>query len=206
MAVITISKEYASDSETFAGKLADKLHYSLLDKQLVLEAAKELNLPQSETTGLVTSRKSGIMRFIDEHTATTVQQVIDRTYGRLESRAYYEVTSKLISQATQDDNVIIVGWGGQCILKDHIRAIHLRIVKDIEDRIAWLKKNLMIDEHAAKNLIELEEGESSSYIRHYFNREWNDVHLYHLVLNLSKIPMDEAIDLTVAFVKQHKTP
>lgn len=91
--------------------------------------------------------------------------------------------------------MIIVGWGGQCILKDHSRAIHVRIVKNLEDRIGWLKIHAGLDEKSAVDFIECEELESVGYIRHYFNQARDDGHLYHVVLNLSKLSPSRAVDI-----------
>ncbi|SMC25830.1 Cytidylate kinase-like family protein [Desulfacinum hydrothermale DSM 13146] len=202
MAVITISKEYASESEEFARRLADRLGYSILDKQLVADAARELRISESEAQSFHRGKESRLLRLIDRYTASTVQKVVDRSYGRLDDKNYHEVTVKLVQNVGQEGNVIILGWGAQCILADHPQAIHLRIVKHLEDRIRWLKENMEMDDRAAKDLIEREEKESEAYIEHYFNRSWDDPHLYHAVLNLSRIAMEDALDLVAAWVSK----
>ena len=205
MAVITISKEYASDSETFAEKLADRLGYSILDKELVTEAAKELRISESEAATFAKGRESRLLRLIDKYTAATIQKVVDRSYGRLDDKAYQEATSKLVLKAAQEDDVIILGWGGQCILKDYPNTLHLRVVKEPEERIARLMDTLGLDERGAGELIEREESESATYIEHYFNRAWDDTHLYHMVLNLSKMSMEEALDLVINLLRSRGT-
>ncbi|SHE48015.1 Cytidylate kinase-like family protein [Desulfacinum infernum DSM 9756] len=202
MAVITISKEYASESEEFAKRLADRLGYSILDKQLVADAARELRISESEAQSFRKGRESRLLRLIDRYTASTVQKVVDRSYGRLDDRNYHEVTVKLVRSVAEEGNVIILGWGAQCILAEHPGTIHLRIVKTLEDRIRWLKENMEMDDRSARDLIEREEKESAAYIEHYFNRSWDDPHLYHAVLNLSRIPMEDALDCVEAWVNR----
>lgn len=202
MAVITISKEYASQSEEFAKKLADRLGYCILDRQIVAEAAKELRITPSEAQSFHKERESRLLRLIDRYTSSVVQKVVDRSYGRLDDKTYHEVTLKLIQKVAADDNVIILGWGAQCILADHPNAIHLRIVMALEDRIRWLRDNLDMDERSARDLIEREEKESAAYVEHYFNRAWDDAHLYHAVLNFSRIPLDEAVDMVAGWIEK----
>ncbi|MEJ5348487.1 MAG: cytidylate kinase-like family protein [Desulfosoma sp.] len=203
MAVITISKEYASQSEEFAKRLAERLGYSILDRQIVAEAAKELRISPSEAQSFHKERESRLLRLIDRYTSSVVQKVVDRSYGRLDDKTYHEVTVKLVQKVAAEDNVIILGWGAQCILADHPKAVHLRIVKTLEDRILWLRENLDMDERSARDLIEREEKESAEYVEHYFNRAWDDAHLYHAVLNLSRIPLDDAVELIAKWIEKN---
>ena len=200
MAVITISKEFAAESEEFAKRLADRLGYSILDRQVVAHAAKELRISESEARSFQKERESRLLRLIDRYTSSVVQKVVDRSYGRLDDKTYHEVTVKLVQRVAEEGNVIILGWGGQCILEHFPNAIHLRIVKNLEELIRWLKEHMEMDERSAKNLIEREEKESATYIEHYFNRSWDDPHLYHAVINLSRIPMDDAVECVVTWV------
>jgi hypothetical protein len=52
-----------------------------------------------------------------------------------------------------------------------------------------------------KREIEREEKESARYIETYFNRLWNDPHLYHLVINLSKVSFEQAVDIIELLVR-----
>ncbi len=201
MAVITISKEFASESEVFAEKLAKRLNYSVLDKELVAQAARHLNISETEASILRRGRESRLLQILDKYTATTIQKVVDRDYGRLDNKNYFEVTKKLVEKAAEQDNVIIVGWGGQCILADHPKAIHVRIVKNLEERIAILKQKYDLDDRGARELIERQEKESAKYIEYYFNRSWTDAHLYHVILNLSKLSFEQAVDIVVNLIK-----
>lgn len=204
MALITISKEYACDTEAFADSLADKLGYPILDKKLVSEATKRLSDDQKAKDGHQESEQAGMLGLVNKYTATIVQQLVDRSYRLLDEKAYHDVTKALILQAAQEKSMIIVGWGGQCILQGHHLGIHLRIVKDLEDRIAWMKTRAGLDEKSIVDLIEREEKQSANYIRRYFGHNWDDPHLYHLVINLSKLTTEQAVSIVIEMVKQHK--
>lgn len=200
MPLITISKEYACDTEAFANSLAAKLGYPILDKQLVSEAAKKLADDQQAKEGY----QEGMFGLVDKYTAAIIQQLVDRSYRLLDEKAYHDVTKALILQAARENNMIIVGWGGQCILQDHHLAIHLRIVKDLKARIAWMKAHAGLDEKSVADLIEREEKQSANYIRRYFGHNWDDPHLYHLVINLSKLTTEQAVNIVSELVRQHK--
>jgi cytidylate kinase len=203
MAVITISREYAAGGKVFAEKLAEKLGYSVLDKELVAQLAEDLNISKSEATLIEKESGSKLLRFLDKYTSHTVKKVVDRSYGRLDDKSYYDATSKLVLQVASAGNVIILGWGGQCILDSHPKTFHLRIVKDIKDRILFVKAtHSNIDDRSAQELIDREDKEKAAYIEHYFNRSVNDPHLYHMTLNLSRISLQDGLEIVFTYVSK----
>ncbi len=204
MAVITISREFACGGRIFAQKLAEQLGYSVLEKELVAQVAEDLNISKSEAALFEKNRGSKLLRFLDRYTSHTVKKVVDRSYGRLDDRSYYDVTTKLVLQVAAEGNVIILGWGGQCILERHPNTLHLRIVKNAQERVAFTKENHpKLDDRAAQEYVEREDREKAGYIEHYFNRSVNDPHLYHMLLNLSRIKEAEALRIILDYVNKN---
>ncbi len=194
MAIITISKEYGSESEIFAEKLAKKLGYEVLDRQFIKQCLSPGDDPFTKP-----HKKLRLFKLIDDSVTRALKDSED--YSRSTNVNYFRAIKELIEKAAVQDNVIIVGFGGQCILSNHPKAIHIRIVKSIEERIAILKQRFGLDDKKARELIAKEESESSKYIEKHFNRLWDDPHLYHLVLNLSKINFETAVDIVENLVK-----
>jgi cytidylate kinase len=92
-------------------------------------------------------------------------------------------------------NAIILGWGGQCILRGKPNILHVHLVKDEETKISELMKNRNLEHKAAKALIEREESDLRAYIDHYFNEDWNSAHLYDLIIDMGKTSVEKAVDL-----------
>lgn len=202
MAVVTISKEYASGSGIFARQLAEQLNYTVLEKELLGEAAKKLQELQSKAANFAPERESRLLHLMDKFSASTLHKAIDRSFRQIDSKSYYQLTANLVEKAAQDDNVVVLGWGGQCILKRHVRAVHLRIVRQLEERIAAMKVRLGLDDQGARDLIDREERDSASYIRYSFNEDWDDPHLYHMIINLSYMTTEEAVQLVVEWIRK----
>lgn len=202
MATITISKEYGAESETLARLLADRLDYAILDKQAVAGPSERAGAP-SPSEHPSPKRQSRLRTLVDQHAAETVRKVLQHGSGRLEERAYYEVTVNLVKRAAEAGNMVILGWGAQCILADRPDTLHVRVVKLLEDRLVWLQQHFAMTAREARRLIQQEEQDSASYIEHFFNRAWDDPHLYHLIVNLSKVPIEEAAAMIVSWVEQH---
>ena len=195
MAVITISKEFGTDSEKIASLAAQKLSYEYIGEQLIAEIAKELRVSESEAEMFRKTSQSRILRFVDRYTCSLVQKVVDREHGCLDDKNYYETTKKLVQNVYDAGNAIILGWGGQCILRGKPNTLHVRLVKDEETKIREVMKNRNLEYNAAKAFIEREESDLKAYIKHYFNEDWNAVHLYDLIVDMGKTSVEQAVDL-----------
>ena len=204
MAVITISKEFGTESERVASLLAEKLGYEYIGKNLVAKIAKELHISESEAETFHKTSQSRILRFVDRYTCSIVQKVVDREHGCLDDKNYYEVTKKLVENVYEAGDAIILGWGGQCLLKGKPDTLHVRLIKDNDLKINEIMQSQNLSQKAAKDFIDREEGDLKAYIKHYFKEDWNAAHLYDLVIDMGKTSVEKAVDMICDNLK-HKT-
>jgi cytidylate kinase len=204
MAVITISKEFGTESEKVASLAADRLGYEYIGENLVAEIAKELHISESEATMFRQASQSRILRFVDRYTCSIVQKVVDREHGCLDDKNYYEVTKKLVQNVYEAGNVIILGWGGQCLLRGKPDTLHVRLIKDSDLKIKEVMQSENLNPKAARAVIDREEGDLKAYIKQYFNEDWGSAHLYDLIIDMGKTSVEKAVDLICDNAK-HKT-
>ena len=195
MAVITISKEFGTEPEKVASIAAKKLGYEYIGKKLAAEIAKDLHLSEAEVKTFKQASLSRIIRFMDRYTCSLVQKVVDREHGCLDDANYYETTKKLVLNLYEADNMIILGWGGQCLLRGKTNTLHVRLTKDENLKIEKIMNDYRINRQAAKKMIEREEKDSSAYIKHYFDEDWNDAHLYDLIIDMGKNSVEQAAEI-----------
>ena len=203
MAIITISKEFGTESEKVASQAAQRLGYEYIGKQLIAEIAGELRISKSEAEVFRKTAQSRILRFVDRFTCSIVQKVVDREHGCLDDKNYYETTKKLVENVYEAGDAIILGWGGQCILRGKPNTLHVRLVKDDETKIKEVTQNKNLNHDAAMALIKKDEGDLREYIKHYFNEDWNAAHLYDLIIDMERNSVEKAVDLICDNVK-HK--
>jgi cytidylate kinase len=217
MPVITISKEFASGGINIAKRLAEKISYDYLDKDIVKQVAEQVKVSHQEVRdfeeeGHINVR-AYLSRIIDldifkknlkDEDADEVETTYDErdkipysfdTQGWIDSDIYREMICKVVSELGQRANVLIVGRGGQCILKEHTDIIHIRIIASMDDRIIRLKAdNPGLSDSEARKQIEAMDKKSREYIKFYFKHDWNDPELYDIVINTSRINEDKAVD------------
>ncbi|MBC2715786.1 MAG: cytidylate kinase-like family protein [Desulfobacteraceae bacterium] len=203
MAVITINKEFGTRSQRVASKLAQKLGYEYIGDQLLAQIAKELNLSEHEANTFRQTSKSSVLRLVDKYTCSIVQKVVDREHGCLDDKAYSEKTKELVEKLYDNDNVIILGWGAQCLLKDKPNTLHVRLRKDLELKISELTERQNLSHKAAEHKITTDEKDLKVYIKEYFDADWNDARLYDLIIDMGKNSVLEAVDLICENLK-HK--
>lgn len=216
MPVITISKEFASGGLNIAKRLAEKLDYDYLDKEIVKQVANQAKVSHQEVRDFEAEGhinfRAHLSRIIDldifkknlksdeiEEVETTYDERDKIPYsfdtqGWIDSDIYREMICKVVSELAQLPNVMIVGRGGQCILHDQANVINIRIIAGMDDRIARLKiDNPDLSDAQAQKQIETMDKKSREYIKFYFKQDWDDPKLYDLIINTSRISDDKAV-------------
>ncbi|MEJ2429666.1 MAG: cytidylate kinase-like family protein [Deltaproteobacteria bacterium] len=197
MGVITISKESGTDSEQVASLLAKKLGWEYIGKELVARLAKELRISKGDVETFLSDAHSRLLRFVDRYTCTIVQKVVDREHGCLDDKNYFEAVKKLMEDVYQAGNAIILGWGAQCFLQGKPGVLNVRLRKDEEEKIKTIMSRYKLGRRAAEHHIAREEGDSKSWIKHYFKEDWNDARLYDLIVDMGKTSVEKAVEMII---------
>jgi hypothetical protein len=128
---------------------------------------------------------------MDEH-CPTVWERFDRSFAGVVA-----LVENCIFQKALKDNVVIVGRGGNWLLKDVPYALRVRITGPIGERIQRVCDREAVNREAAERMIELSDHERSCYVRDVYRRDISDPGDYDLVLNLDKLRFDEVVALIV---------
>ncbi len=217
MPVITISKEFASGGINIARQLAEKLGYDYLDKEIVKQVAEHTKVSHQEVRDFEVEAhinlRARLSRIIDldifkKNLKSDDSEEVETTYderdkipysfdtqGWIDSDIYRNMIRKIVSELGQQDNVLIVGRGGQCILQDEPNVVNIRIISALADRVARIKtENPELSESQAQKQIEEMDKKSREYIKFYFNMDWSDPKLYDVVINTSRISDDKVVN------------
>jgi cytidylate kinase len=111
-----------------------------------------------------------------------------------------EFTRKAMHEAADIGRCVIMGRGGQCILRDRKDAFHVFLYAPVEYRARQLHKTEGGDLAHAKALAERVDRERVGYIRRYFGENWFEPALYNLMLE-SSIGIDAASSVVVSAVR-----
>lgn len=114
---------------------------------------------------------------------------------------YVRMVGLVIRGLAHEGNVLIVGRGGQVLLKDHAGALHVQTVAPQAYRVQMLMERLSLSKRDAQSRLRTSDRARFDYLRRYHGVDWLDPTLYHLVINAGRLPIAPAVDLIIAATK-----
>jgi len=177
MAILTISRQKGSLGDEIASMLASRLGYHLYDREIINKAARESGSPELALAD------------IDE------LDLLGLSITEEESCKYREAISTILHEIARSGDAIILGRGGQVILRDDPSALHVRIFAPIELRIQRVARRQEINPEKARQLIRAADKHSRRHLKRCYQADWDDPTLYDLVINTQKIQPESACDL-----------
>ena len=205
MGVITISRELGSAGNKIADLICQELGYCQVDKAVLTHIAKEAGVD--------------VDAVLDKEKAVTskprlISNQMTSLYGRrptafaretaMDDRTYKRVVRGAMEDYAQQGNAIIVGRGGQMVLREWPTALHVHLYAPLEVRIQRLRERSGISELDARRHIERSDEQKRQYIRNaHKNANWKDLKYYHLAINTGHISPEAAAQIIIR-AAQHK--
>ena len=212
MAVITISRQYGSGGNEIAVRVSQQLGYRYFDKEMLAQVASEEGILNGEKVDF--SEDNYKMRgFLDRlfnwprMVAQVGTRIEDKTGAISEEiRILNELDSvKLIRTAIEAvynyGDVVIVGRGGQAILRDKPGAFHVRIQAPLNVRVERLHERENYSLGGAQDAAIKRDRAAADYLKRFHEIDWSDPLLYDLVVNTGKLDAEAAIYLITEAVK-----
>jgi cytidylate kinase len=177
VSIITISRGSYSKGKEVAEKVAERLGYSCISRDVLVEASEHFNIPEIKLIRALHDSPSILDRF---------------TYGKERYLAYVEST--LLEQA-RNDNMVYHGLAGHFILRAVKHVLKVRILANIEDRVALEAKREKISLDEARHLLRKDDHERRQWSLRLFGMDTWDPSLYDLVIHVHQISVDDAVDI-----------
>ncbi|MBT8334471.1 MAG: hypothetical protein HKP41_16210 [Desulfobacterales bacterium] len=186
MSIITISRQIGSLGDEIARATADKLGYKYIEKVQISEILSRLGFSISDIDKY-DEKKPSLWQTL------SMQKELFAHFIRA---AVYELAAL--------KNVVIVGRGGQAILKDIPGTLHVRVIAPFETRATRLMEQRGDDENNAQRIIRQSDRDSSGYLSTYFDASIDDNDLYDLVINTRAMTLNESVEMIACAVGADK--
>ena len=177
MAIITISRQKGSLGDEIAKAVSESLQYALVDKTKISDAMADQGLPSPE------------FEKFDGKKPTIWQSMTDQ------KRRFTFLIRAVLYDFARKGNAVILGRGGQALLKQIPGTLHVRIVAPMGTRIKRLVELEQRDNQRAEQLLVQSDRDSSGFIRSFFDADWEDETLYDIILNSRSISVKTAVKL-----------
>jgi len=215
MSAITISRQYGSGGRKVALRVSEILGWSLFDKRLMMNVARDLGLSKDDIVDFteddykVTSFWDRLFRyggFSDptgaHHMIMTNEAINAFTTAEMDEDAAVRLVNKAIQMAHARGNVVIVGRGGQALLQDKRDVFHVRVQAPMAMRKQRLVAYEEIDQDEAESIAIQRDEAGKKYMKRFFDVAWDDPELYHMVINSEKLDIEAIAQIIVTTAKQ----
>lgn len=199
--VLTVAREYGSGASAIAKRVAQRLGWTLLDEALI-DASARVSEVDVETARRYDERvDSWWHRFHRDTLRSTAifagANIADTVF--FDAKAMAGLAQRLIARRAAKGNCVIVGRGAQCILQNHENAFHTFIYAPLAERLERVRGRV----DACDNLeeyVQYIDHERARYIRTYFECDWKDPHLYHMMIS-SQIGTEAAAGMIIDAIR-----
>ena len=201
MAVITISRQYGAGGKTLGKLISERLGYTFADNNIVQLVAKEANVSTNWVESFEKEAGSKLSRLINTMVSQRwVDRILKDEHGYLDEKIYLDYLVLIIAQIADEGDVVIIGRGSQYILDDHPDAFHILLVDEFDHRVKFLMDNYNMSLKKAQQVVIAEDKRRDNLYSRLGKKDYDSPGLYHLVLNMNRLNMDQALELVCSLV------
>lgn len=183
MAIITISHQMGAGGSEIGMGLAQRLGYHYVDQELIQDAVRRYGLVEEKLSHLDESKPTLFERF------------------DAETRHYITILQTTLLEFAESDNAILMGRGGQWLLRGIPHILRIRVIAPFEHRVRqWIKRTAEVggeapNQRAAADLLRRDDSEKAGRMRYLYEVDIADPALYDMVLNSEKLRNEAAVEM-----------
>jgi len=177
MAIITISRGSYSKGKEIAEKVAERLGYECIARRVLLEASDDYNIAEVK-----------LVRAI--HDAPSF-------FGNISHKKekYISFIQAEILEHFRKDNVVYHGLAGHFFVKGISHVLKVRIIADLEDRVALEMEREGISRKEALAVLLKDDEERVKWSKNLYGIDTRKASLYDLVIHVHKLTVNDAVDM-----------
>ena len=200
MTLITISASYGAGGSAIGPELAKRLGAPFLDRNIPVAVAERMAVPLAEALVHDESVKGVLDRLLAGFAGAAVfaggaGYAASAVANPVVGKSYAQTTEQVIHQFAADGAAIILGRAGSVVLKDDPRALHVRLDGPKERRVLQAMRIEDVDRDTAERRMRETDRAREAYVRHFYNTDVHDPHLYQLMIDSTTIQLDGCVEL-----------
>lgn len=195
---VTISREYGCEGYDLGAKIIEIINkefnpeplWAVYDRQVLDKVMKDMGL------------SSKLAKTLTDDALNSMTNVIQTTFSKFPPQvAVYRKLAETVKLLAANGNVIIVGRAGNVISRFMKGGYNVRVIAKMDYKVQNVMKNQNIPAREAEKLIQTNTERRNNYIREFVDFDVTDPHLYDIIINLSRINIDNAARLILEGMK-----
>ena len=198
--IVTVAREYGSGGGRIAQLLAGRLGWKLLDRCLVEKIAETASIEPQVAEKFDERPDPWFDRLAEAFWQSPGLRgyISGRVPGRFDCEVAAQMTRSIIQEAADIGDCVIVGRGSQCLLQPREDVFHVFVYAPHAERLErLLRREPQLSKSAAEKKLDAEDATRAAYVRDQFGQDWQNRHLYHLMLS-SSLGEKEAVSIILA--------
>jgi cytidylate kinase len=182
--VLTVNREFGSGGGRIAQTIAEWLGWKLLDRDIIDAIAYAAHVDAK------------VVRHYDEHVDSWLRRINQQAMRSaalaaglelgensvFDAEEIVKISRKIIEEAHAEGNCVIVGRASQCVLQHQPDVYHVFVYAPYKERVARLRLRLEKGAYPEQRMRQVDE-ERAKYLQQYFGKQWNNPHLYNLMIS-----------------------
>jgi cytidylate kinase/peroxiredoxin len=196
--VITISRQLGSGGDEIAIKVSETLGYAYFDKNLMVDIAKSIGVSEEEILDFsedTYKTRSFVDKVFLRKKPLNMPRSLDGTTAigkSLDEEECLSVIQTVVNGLASRGKTVIVGRGGQAILKNKAGVLHVRVVAPIAVRVERVMESSGLSREDAQRAIEDHDKASAEYLHRFYSVDWDDPLNYDVVVNTGRMSLEAA--------------
>jgi cytidylate kinase len=199
--VITISRQLGSGGAYVGQQLAEQLGILYLDREIVIQAAKQLQVLEEDLESRDEKKTSFWQSVLQLSAYTPPDMYMPPEIYIPSDQDLYQAESQIIQKVAQEHSAVIIGRGSSYLLRDHPRHLSVFLHADLAFRQRRVGELYNLTAPEAKKLIEKSDRERGRYLQTLTGRDWNDARAYQLSIDTGMIGLEQAKEIIFTCIK-----
>jgi cytidylate kinase len=197
--VVTLAAFYGAGGTVIGPRVAERLGVPFLDRGILTAVAQRMHVPEEAAAGYEepAQPQSAVDRWLGSLARVGISDAAAMDNLEQEEHRYRAETEEFIAAASESGGVIL-GRGGQVVLRDRPAVLHVMLRGPREARIRQGMEIESVDRRTAERRLAANDRARIDYVRRSYGVDPLDHDLYHLVLDSPALGLDTCVDLIVA--------
>lgn len=203
MRIVTIARPFGAGGHTVGQEVSKRLGFELIEKGIVDAVAKKAKVSPGWVKAIEKERGNQLINFVNSLVSISFLDRLqeEKNRGYIDEKIYVNTLQEVMLEIARETDAVIVGRGGQYFLEDHPQAVHVLLTADDTFRVNFLQDHYDMDEDQARQVISRGDKRRHNFYKKIHHEDYNSSSLYTVVLNMSKISIDRAVDIIAGLVE-----
>ena len=185
MSVITISREFGSEGDAIARKVAQALDYHFVDQKFIGTILTQYGYVEFD------KEFSSLPTFWERFDAQREKQ----------RDVMANMLNQVIRAVAHHGHVVILGRSGFEVLGGFADVIHVRLQAPFPVRVGRVMEQQGLSFEQAETAVKKSDKTRVAFVEEFYKIPWDSIHAFDMVLNTGKISLDLATNWLVDIAK-----